>query len=162
MTVNYTALEIFEIAEQIERNGAKFYSDAAAAAKNKETAKLFSTMAEMEENHKAIFAEMLNNYKENNDVNIFDPDNEAIYYMKAMALNSGWEGKAGPDLTFKGNESPAEILETALKAEKNSIDFYLGIKEMVKSAADKQKVEHIIKEEMSHVVYLQKCLEQIK
>jgi rubrerythrin len=161
MAVNFTALEIFEIAEQIERNAGKFYRDASAAAKNKESANIFLKLAEMEDRHKAVFSQMLNNYKETNDVNIFDPDNEALYYMKAMALNSGWEGKAGPDLNFKGTESPAEVLKIALKAEKTSIEFYLGIKELVKSDNDKAKIEQIIKEEMSHVVDLQKSLEKI-
>lgn len=163
MAVNFTALEIFEIAEQIERNGAKFYRDASMASKNKESAKIFLKLAEMEDRHKKIFSEMLENYKQSQeDTNIFDPDNEMLYYMKAMALNSGWEGKAGADLVFNGKETPEEILKTALKAEKTSIDFYLGIKEFVISKTDKEKVEQIIKEEMSHVVDLQKNLEQIK
>jgi rubrerythrin len=162
MAVNFTALEIFEIAEQIERNGAKFYRDASLASKNKDAAKIFLKLAEMEDRHKAVFSEMLKDYKENQDINIFDPDNEMVYYMKAMALNSGWEGKAGPDLVFNGNETPADVLKTALKAEKTSIDFYLGIKEFVKSGNDKEKIEQIIKEEMSHIVDLQKRLEELK
>ncbi|HAL45075.1 MAG: hypothetical protein A2Y12_08395 [Planctomycetes bacterium GWF2_42_9] len=163
MDVNFTALEVFQIAEQIEQNASKFYRDAAAAAKNKDTAKIFTILADMEDKHKNIFSEMLENYKQSQeDANIFDPDNEMMYYMKGMALNSGWEGKAAPELLFSGNETPAEILKTALNAEQNSINFYLGIKELVKSKTDKEKIENIIKEEMSHIVYLQKSLEDTK
>jgi len=82
--------------------------------------------------------------------------------MKGMALNTGWEGKAGPDMVFSGTETTEQILKTALKAEQTSIDFYLGIKEFVKSQTDKEKVEQIIKEEMSHIVDLQKSLEKLK
>jgi rubrerythrin len=163
MAVNFTALEIFKIAEQIERNGAKYYRDAATAAKNKDSAAIFSKLAEMEEKHQTTFAAMLKNYQDNmEDTNIVDPDNEMSYYMKGMADNAGWEGKAAPNLTFTGKETPAEILRTAIKAEQNSINFYLGVKEFVKAQTDKEKIEQIIKEEMSHIVYLQKSLETIK
>jgi rubrerythrin len=162
MDVNFTALEIFEIAEQIEQNAAKFYRDAAAAAKNKEAAKILTKLADMEDGHKKIFSSMLENYKQSQeDMNIFDPDNEMLYYMKGMALNSGWEGKAAPELPFSGNETPAEVLKTALIAEQTSINFYLGIKEIVKSQTDKEKIEQIIKEEMRHMVDLQKSFEQL-
>ncbi|OHB51509.1 MAG: hypothetical protein A2Y10_11585 [Planctomycetes bacterium GWF2_41_51] len=161
MAVNFTALEVLEIAEQLERNAAKFYRDASMAAKSKDIQKLFFTLAEMEDKHKKIFAEMLADYQQNTQANIVDPDNEMLFYMNAMAKNAGWEGKAAPKMVFKGNETPAEVLNSALKAEQASIDFYLGIKEFVKSQSDKEKVEQIIKEEMTHVVYLQKNLEQI-
>jgi len=163
MAVNYTALEIFQIAEQIERNGAKYYRDAAAAAKNQDSAKIFTILAEMEEKHMRTFAAMLKDYQDNmEDANIVDPDNEMSYYMKGMASNAGWEGKVAPNMTFTGKETPAEILRTAIKAEQNSINFYLGVKEFVKSPLDKERVEQIIKEEMSHIVYLQKNLEKMK
>lgn len=162
MAVNFTALEIFEIAEQIERNAAKFYRDAAMAAKNKDSQKIFLVLAEMEDKHRLIFADMLKDYKDNiEDMNIFDPDNEMLYYMKAMATSAGWEGKAAPQMPFTGSETPEQILKIALKAEQASINYYLGIKEFVKSQAGKEKIDQIIKEEMSHIVILQKNLEQL-
>ncbi len=159
MLINFTALEVFEIAEQIERNGAKFYRDAALASASRESSELFLKLAEMEDKHRIIFADMLKNYKDAVDTNIFDPDNEMLYYMRGMALNSGWEGKAAPDMKFTGKETPEEILKIALKAEQTSINFYLGIKEFVKSDLDKEKIEQIIREEMGHLAQLQKNLE---
>ena len=161
MAINFTALEVFEIAEQLERNAAKYYRDASMAAKNKDIQKLFFTLAEMEDKHRNIFSDMLADYKNNTETNIVDPDNEILLYMNAIAKNSGWEGKAAPQMNFKGNETPAQILDSALKAEQASIDFYLGIKQFVKSQNDKDKIDQIIKEEMSHVVYLQKNLQHI-
>ena len=162
MTVNFTAFEIFEIAEQIERNGAKFYRDAAVAAKDKSIQRFFLQLSEMEDNHERIFADMRKSLEnEGDDTKVFDPNNEMIYYLKAMAKSAGWEGKAAPRVEFTGRETPVQIIKTAIEAEKTSIDYYLGLKEFVTSQAGKKKVDAIIKEEMSHVVTLHKHLEQL-
>jgi rubrerythrin len=162
MTVNFTAFEIFEIAEQIERNAAKFYRDAATVSADKSMQRFFIQLAEMENKHEKIFADMRSSLQDqNDDTNIFDPNNEMVYYLKAMAKSAGWEGKATPQVEFTGSETPIQIIKTAIQAEKASIDYYLGLKEFVSSQTGKNKVDEIIKEEMSHVVTLQKHLEQL-
>jgi rubrerythrin len=162
MIVNFTAFEIFEIAEQVERNGAKFYRDVATAAKDKSMQRFFLQLAEMEDNHERIFVDMRKSLEnESDDTKVFDPNNEMIYYLKAMAKSAGWEGKAAPHTEFTGYEKPSQIIQRAIEAERASIGYYLGLKEFVPSQAGKKKVDAIIKEEMGHVVTLQKRLEQI-
>jgi len=162
MAMSFTASEIFEIAEQIERNGAKYYHDAATVCVDKSMRQFFGQLEEMEKNHERIFAEMRKNLEEQTDVaTVFDPDNEMAYYLKAMAKNAGWEGKAMPHAEFIGHETPVQIIKTAIEAEKASINYYLGLKEFVSPQA-KEKVDKIIKEEMGHIVTLQKNLEQLK
>ena len=161
MSVNFTALEIFEIAEQIEKNGAKFYRQAAEMTNDKSMSSFFCQLAEMENNHEKIFAEMKEKIKDGaEDATVFDPNDEIAYYLKAMGASAGWEGKALPRLSFSGKETPVQILKAAIAAERSSIDYYLGLKEMVPHA-DRKKIDAIIKEEMGHVVTLQKHLEQI-
>ena len=162
MAVSFTASEIFEIAEQIERNGAKYYHDAAIMCVDKSTRQFFLQLEEMEKNHEKIFIEMRKNFEDRTDeATVFDPDNEMIYYLKAMAKNAGWEGKSMPHAEFSGHETPKQIIKTAIEAEKASINYYLGLKEFVSPQA-KEKVDKIIKEEMGHIVTLQKHLEQLK
>lgn len=162
MAVSFTAFEIFEIAEQIERNGAKFYRDAATVSVDKSMQRFFLQLAEMEDNHEKIFAQMRQSLQdETDDTKVFDPNNEMVYYLKAMAKSAGWEGKAAPQAEFAGYETPVKIIKRAIEAEKASIDYYVGLKEFVLSPAGKKKVDEIIKEEMSHVVTLQKQLEQL-
>jgi len=45
MSITFNADEIFEIAEEIERNGAKFYRDAAQNAKNASIKELLLDLA---------------------------------------------------------------------------------------------------------------------
>ena len=51
-----------------------------------------------------------------------------------------------------------EILKSAIEAEKDSIVFYLGMKEAVPKNLGKGRIEAIIKEEMEHIRMLSKEL----
>jgi rubrerythrin len=55
-----------------------------------------------------------------------------------------------------------EILKAAITAEKDSIAFYLGMKDAVSDSHGKQRVEAIIKEEMQHIRILSKELVAFK
>jgi rubrerythrin len=51
-----------------------------------------------------------------------------------------------------------EILKSAITAEKDSIVFYLGMKDVVPAHLGQRKLDGIIKEEMSHIRLLSKEL----
>ena len=55
-----------------------------------------------------------------------------------------------------------EILKTAITAEKDSIVFYLGMKDVVPTHLGKEKLDDIIKEEMGHISLLSKELLELK
>ncbi|MBN1796275.1 MAG: ferritin family protein [Sedimentisphaerales bacterium] len=161
MAISFNADEIFEMAEEIERKGAKFYHKAAQKAPDSDTKDFFNSMAGMEENHLKIFKEMR---KELSDAEkgqtVYDPEDEAILYLKAMADAKGWEGMITPTKEFTGNESMKEIIEIALNSEKESVVFYYGLKSMVPAQAGRDKVEKIIKEELGHIRILLGYLEK--
>jgi rubrerythrin len=54
------------------------------------------------------------------------------------------------------------VLKAAILAEKDSIVFYLGMKEMVPEKFGKDKLDKIIKEEMGHIKILANELKGIK
>ena len=58
MSITFNAFEIFEIAEQIERNGAKFYRRAAEYIGDKKTKQTLLELADMEDDHEKTFIEM--------------------------------------------------------------------------------------------------------
>ena len=55
-----------------------------------------------------------------------------------------------------------EILKEAILAEKDSIVFYLGMKELVPENFGKTKIDAIIKEEMAHINLLSSKLVALK
>lgn len=152
MSITFNADEIFEMAEQIERNGAKFYHEAAGIVSDADVKDMLLSLAAMEDGHQKTFAQMRKELSaEEKELNTFDPDNEVAQYLQTMADFHGTEGKVSSTEKLTGQESMADILKVALQAEKNSIAFYVGIKDMVSSKSGKDKVQAIIIEEMAHV-----------
>ena len=163
MSITFNVDEIFEMAEEIERNGVKFYREAAENSADKSVRKMFLELSAMEEGHGKIFAgirkELSSQMKE---PTVFDPDNQVAKYLQTMADFHGMEGKAGPTQKFTGKETLDEILRAALQAEKNSIAFYVGIKDLVPEKKGRNKVQAIIIEEMTHVSTLGGKLQELK
>ncbi|MBE0535928.1 MAG: ferritin family protein [Phycisphaerae bacterium] len=162
MSIEFSADEIFEMAEEIERNGAKFYRKAADNATDAETKQYLRKMAAMEDSHLATFAEMRKSLTPaEREAMTYDPDNEAALYLDAMADSHGSEGKKSPTLELTGQEDIEEIVRIAIKAEKDSVVFYSGLKSLVTSAASLEKVEKIIAEELSHIATLTNKLREL-
>ena len=153
MGIEFNADEIFEIAEQIERNGANFYRKAAETITNEDKKKFLIHLAEMEDEHEQTFKTMRSQLTQDEKIMItFDPEGESEKYLRALAdTRIFYEKKI--DTT-----SLEEIFKTAITAEKDSIVFYLGIKDVVPEHLGKQKLDVIIKEEMGHIRLISKEL----
>ncbi|MFH1615179.1 MAG: ferritin family protein [Planctomycetota bacterium] len=163
MSIQFSAGEVFEMAEQIERNGVKFYKSAAKNARNEGVKNLLIEMSETEASHEQTFIEMRKELTAEEEAKtVFDPDNEIVYYLQAISDSHGWEGMAAPEMELTGHESIDEILNCAIKAERGSIEFYLGMEESVSARHGKEKIRAVIREEMSHVAMLQKKLNELK
>lgn len=156
MALDFNADEIFEMAEQIERNGAIFYRKAADTVTGGEKDFLLE-LAKMEDDHEVTFKslrkELSGAMKESST---FDPDDMAPQYLKALADTRVFFEKDMDTSTMK------EILKAAITAEKDSIVFYLGMKELVPEKLGKTKIDDIIKEEMSHIRLLSARLVKTK
>lgn len=163
MSITFNADEIFEMAENIERDGAKFYRLAAKNAADGKTRQMLLDLAGMEDRHLATFQEMRKELdaREKEEI-VFDPNNEAAMYLQTMASGRGWEGKKSLTESLTGGETIEDIFKIALEAERNSVVFYSGLKELVPPRAGRDKVEAIIKEELGHIAVLNQQLALLK
>jgi len=163
MGITFNAFEIFEMAEQIERNGVKFYRKAAEGNSDQEICQTLLDLADMEAEHEETFANMRKqiSYKER-ELITFDPENEMALYLQAMASGHVFDLKKDPSQQLTGKETVEDILKMAIEAEKDSIVFYLGLKDFVPIKAGRDKVEEIIKEEQSHITLLSQKLAALK
>lgn len=163
MSITFNADEIFEMAEEIEKNGAKFYRTAAKNTADKKIKQLFLDLAAMEDGHLRTFQEMRKQLSpREKEPLVFDPDNQAAMYLQTMADGHGWEGKKNLSENLSGQESVQDILKIAVNAEKNSVVFYVGLKDCVSQRAGKDKVEAVIKEELGHLAVLNRQLADLK
>jgi len=159
MSMAFNADEVFEMAEEIERNGARFYREAAAKAPNREIKEMFLGMASMEDAHLRTFHEMREDLTEQEKgETAFDPYNEATLYLQALADSKGFEGMKSSTQKLTGKESVRELLEIAIGAEKNSVLYYVGLKDLVPAEAGRERIEAIIREEVRHVADLRRRL----
>jgi rubrerythrin len=160
MGIYFNADEIFEIAEQIERNGAKFYRYAAQRAEDAATRQRLVKLADWELSHEKTFAAMRAELSDQErQPTAYDPDNQAVMYLRAMADSRVFDVKADPTKLLTGKETLADILQIALGLEKDSIAFYLGMKEIIPERLGKDRIDSIIKEEMNHITLL---IEELK
>jgi rubrerythrin len=149
----FNANEVFEMALQLERNGAKFYRTAAEALDDAANKKLLLSLATMEDNHEKIFEKMKARFADEKEwLAIFDPHGEASLYLRAFADTRVFFNK---EIDTSSMET---IFKDAIIAEKDSIIFYLGMKDAVPKNFGKDKLDAIIKEEMSHVKLLSERL----
>ena len=154
---DFTADDVFEMAEQLERNGAKFYREAARHTDNPEYKKLLQTLSDMEIEHEKVFVKLRLELSGNEKTStVFDPQNESVLYLRALADTKVFFEK---EIDFSSMKS---VLKAAILAEKDSIVFYLGMKEMVPDKFGKDKLDNIIKEEMGHIRILSNELKAIK
>jgi rubrerythrin len=156
MGFDFNIDEILAMAEEIERNGAAFYRTAAQGSTDAVTRDMLNELAEMEDQHEKTFADLRAGLTEQEKKpGAFDPEDETAQYLKALADRRVFHEKA-IDLN-----SLAEVLKEAIVTEKDSIAFYVGMRELVPGDLGKEKVGKIIKEEMGHLVLLTDKLNQL-
>ena len=157
MGFDFNADNIFEMAEQMERNGAKFYRTAAEKVADSSAKGFLLELAGMEDEHEKTFALLRADLsKQEKAATVFDPEGESALYLRALA---------DTEVFFKKEidvSSMEEILKAAITAEKDSIVFYLGMMPFVPEELGKDKLGMIIKEEMGHIRILSNELVSLK
>jgi rubrerythrin len=155
MSISFNAIEVFEIAERIERNSVKFYRGAAEAFSDQDLSQIFLSLAEFEKEHVETFSDMRKQISNKEwDLITFDPENDMSLYLRTIADSHIFDPKKDPGEQLKDKKTAEDIFKYAIAAEKNSIIFYLGLKNFVPTKAGKDKVDDIINEEMGHIAEL--------
>ncbi len=154
---DFSADEIFEMAQQMERNGEAFYRKAVESVSDQDNKDLLNRLADMEVNHEKIFRTLRSELSEKEKATTaFDPQGEAAQYLKALVDTKVFFEK---EMDISSLE---KIFKAALEAEKDSIVFYLGMKDYIPLNLGRSKIDAIIKEEMGHIRLLSNELVKIK
>lgn len=154
---DFNADDIFEIAEQLERNGAKFYRSAAESVGDQNAKAFLLRLADMEDDHEKTFSKMRSELTaDEKAATVFDPEGEAVHYLQALADTRVFFEK---EMDVSSMEA---IFKDAITAEKDSIVFYLGMRDAVPGSMGRSRLDDIIKEEMGHIRLLSKELKVLK
>lgn len=159
MSLRFNADDIFEMALQIERNGAAFYRQAADSLQDTRARDLLLTLAQKEVEHEATFASMRSQLTTaEREPLVWDPEDESAQYLQAVADREVFDRRTGAPDVLTGKETYQEILLSAIGKEKDSILFYLGLKDLVPETLGRGRIDAIIREEMHHIRVLTNVL----
>jgi rubrerythrin len=144
MSISFNADEIFEMAQRIEENGARFYRQVAEETEDSGTRELLLELAAKEDEHGRFFAAMRADFAEQANAPIhFKPDEETSAYLRAWADGHVFDAGSDPVNSLNSQRDMVDILKMAIALEKESIIFYLGFKDALIREADRTKIECI-------------------
>ena len=130
-------MDIFDIAMEMEREGARFYRDLAAKATTKGFINIFTMLAEDEINHEKIFA-------------MLKKGTVPTMYATRVSDNAKAVFKEFKKEDFINENKQMALYERALEVELKAIEYYSEQLEEVSSKEIKKAIEAIITEERRH------------
>jgi rubrerythrin len=159
MTRELTAFEVVKIAEQMERNAARFYYRAAGIYHDPALNKLFSELAQWEKRHVQVFADMKDQFPEQAwEKGGLNPDRVDVSRLDAPP--AVFDEHSDPAQELTGNETRAEVVRLALKKERYTIGYYTSLTEFALGQENIKVIKRILQEEREHVTILMQSLRQ--
>jgi rubrerythrin len=152
MILGFNAYEIFRIAIQIEENGRLFYKKAGQAINNNDIKTIFSFLEGEELNHKNRFIELKSRLPDKASEKVaWDPDNETDTYLKMMADMHIFRTDADVEEKLKNIKNYRDAIRLAISFEKDSILFYISMKDFTEENKGKEFIDELIYAEKEHL-----------
>ncbi len=147
MSKIFSIREILQFAVEKEHESQELYQALAAQVSNPDAKSLFKKFVIQEKKHEKLYAAMLANVKEEQPINDL---NEYMSYMREL-INASHKESGMPSIMPM--EDLHELLDYAVLREKESVLFYVGLRDYI-SAPYQEQVDAIMKEEVKHIMML--------
>lgn len=152
MMANLSVDDLFAMAIEFERNGASFYTRAAASAAGRPHANLLQRLAAMEQMHEKRFAALRQTLSREGEAAVpFEPPEEKALYLKAMAGTRVFPVSGPIPEELANANGLIEALRYAIGREKDSVVFYSTMQEFVPFHQGREQIQAIIAEELGHI-----------
>ena len=162
MAMKVSLAEVFDAAIQIERGGYDFYRKAAKATSDKVFQKELVTLSKMEKGHAAVFTKLKERLAEDKkETKQSASSKEAARYLESFAADNVFNTTDDASLALSELPTAHDILTFAIGRERDSILFYVGLREMISDKSGIESIDRIIKEEMGHVALLNRKLQAL-
>lgn len=156
----FSLSEVLQMAEEIERNGVKFYNDAAEKVREEKTRAVMLDLAEKEKEHERTFRTMREEFCGTEDVHTVDPEGEVAMHIQLMADTHVFNLSKEAADSLATVQTPLSVLKLAMGFEKDTIVFFQALKEAV-TTKNKSKVELMIQEEREHIRILHDAMKNV-
>ena len=160
MGIEFNICQIFDIADELERNRADFFRKASNKFSDKKIKETLIEIADLDNYNAEAFAHIKEGFSSSDcPLTVFDPDNIDHLYLKAMADDHICNFDACKNMV--GNETLEEILRMALRMEKDALAFYTGLENFV-ARNNVKNIDLIIREKTKHIGVIVKKLNELK
>ncbi len=156
MAEKFSVREVVEQAVRTERLGYEYYSEMAEKFKdNEHLTKLFKTLADKELVHEQRFKELFDIIGDE------EPEgwDDVSEYMRAFVESEFFLASGKAMDRIKNIKSTDEAAEFALNFEKETLLYYIGLRDAVK---EKEILDEIINEEQSHIMWINRFIKKTK
>jgi rubrerythrin len=147
----FKAREVINMAIDIGKNGSTYYDTLVECAENAEVKSIYKDLAKIQREHIMIFQDTLGSVDDYQPPETDTHDYEA--YMKALVDSLIFtDVKVACDMA-RNMSHDVEAIQTAIRAEKDSILFFTEMLDFVHASA-RDIVTKLIAEEKSHIIHL--------
>jgi rubrerythrin len=159
MSRELNALDVLQIAVEMEQNAVKFYTRAAGIFADSSLNKLFLDLAQWEKRHADVFAEMRDRVSEHTwesgQLQVDRANLERLHVPPAV-----FEEDSDPAQELTGCESRGDMLRLALEKERYTIGYYTALTEFALGQENLKVITELVREEKRHIRILSEALEQ--
>lgn len=151
----YSVTEVAEQAVQTERLGFAFYTTMAERFKEDPGLKdLFDTLAQKEKNHEKRFSDLKESVRDSGLVEW----EEVSKYLRAIVESEFFLGRNKSLPSMDHIKAVPDAVRFALGFEKETLLYFYAMRDLIQ---EKDVVDQIIKEEKSHIIWLDKFLKNL-
>ncbi len=156
MEKSLNAIDALKIAIKQEQDGNNYYTKVAKIVEDKDLSKLIKRLAKDEAEHEKIFKNFLNQLEKNGDTQEFEFQ-ESIANFLSVFVDTVFEKKIQDvDKLIKKMKSDLDILDHAIANEKDTLIFFMELKNISMNKHTGKIFDKIIQEEREHIVSLTK------
>jgi rubrerythrin len=155
MGLFFTGSELANIAVGIEQSGAAYYDSLAQSAKDDKSRSMWKYLALEEKKHIEIFRRMLGSLSDYAPPETYTEEYDL--YLRALIDSAVFRNDEVARAMAQKVDNASEAIMIALSAEKDSILFYLNLRELV-LRPQREAVDQVIEEEKAHVRQLSALL----
>ena len=152
----FNVVEVFELAERIEKNGYAFYIRAAEIMTDESGKKFLLDLADMENDHKTLFKGLKNRFANGAIDSPFDDDGLALSYLHAMVDAEVFSNLTPMAESLTGEETAKEIKKLAIEFEKNTVVYFASLANAMRSEKEREVIQKLVSEEIQHIAILTK------
>ncbi len=148
----FNATEVFRIALEIKDRCMAFYEKAQDVIQDSDVKQLFANLVREEMEHKGKIENLMARVPAGGWAPaVSDPEKELDRYIKMMADQHMFSSAQDLDVQLAQVKSARDALKLALRFEKDSVIFFLGMQEATCEGKDRDLLALLIREEQDHV-----------